>query len=401
MRKFNFTKSAIDNLPLPADGKRATYHDTNQKGIGLQMRVSSTGVKTFCVFKRVKGGNPERVTLGRYPEMTIEQARRKSSEILLQIASGNNPAEIERQRKAEQTFQDLFGEFLEKHSKLRKKTWREDETNYRLYLGEPLGKKKLSAINRQDIAKIHHRITKAGHNAQANRVIALLSSVFNWGISVDLCSANPAHGIKRNKEESRDRFVQSDELPRFFKAVADEPNETIRDYVLVSLLTGARRSNVLAMRWQDISFDRQEWRIKETKNGTPQTVALSPEAIQILENRKPDDDEEFVFPGSGKSGHLEEPKKGWKRILERAGISDLRIHDLRRTLGSWQLKQGASLPIIGKSLNHKSLASTLIYARLDLDPVRDSVNKASSAMLTAAGLKQTGDAVPLKQVEGK
>ena len=111
------------------------------------------------------------------------------------------------------------------------------------------------------------------------------------------------------------------------------------------------------MRSVDSSFDRQEWRIKETKNGTPQTVALSPEAIQILENRKPDDDEEFVFPGSGKSEHLEEPKKGWKRILERAGISDLRIHDLRRTLGSWQLKQGASLPIIGKSLNHKSLGS--------------------------------------------
>ncbi|PTQ76743.1 site-specific recombinase XerD [Nitrosomonas oligotropha] len=396
MSKFNFTKSSIDSLPLPADGKRATYHDASPKGIGLQMRVSSTGAKTFCVFKRVKGGNPERVTLGRYPEMTIEQARRKSSEILLQIASGNNPAEIERQRKAEQTFHDLFGEYLEKHSKPRKKTWCEDEANYRLYINEPLGRKKLSVINRQDIAKIHHRITKAGHNAQANRVIALLSSVFNWGISVDLCSANPAHGIKRNKEESRDRYIQSDELPKFFKAVADEPNETIRDYVLVSLLTGARRSNVLAMRWQDISFDRHEWRIKETKNGTPQTVALSPEAIQILENRKPDDHEEFVFPGSGKSEHLEEPKKGWKRILERAGISDLRIHDLRRTLGSWQANLGASLPIIGKSLNHKSHASTLIYARLHLDPVRDSVNKASSAMLAAAEVKQSANSTKIK-----
>ena len=92
-----------------------------------------------------------------------------------------------------------------------------------------------------------------------------------------------------------------------------------------------------------------------------------------------------------------EPKKGWKRILERAGIDNLRIHDLRRTLGSWQAKTGASLAIIGKSLNHKNQNTTAIYARLDLDPVRDSVNKATNAMLTAAGLKKAADAVPLKK----
>ena len=96
-----------------------------------------------------------------------------------------------------------------------------------------------------------------------------------------------------------------------------------------------------------------------------------------------------------------EPKKGWKRILERAGIDNLRIHDLRRTLGSWQAKTGASLAIIGKSLNHKNQNTTAIYARLDLDPVRDSINKATSAMLTAAGLRQSADAVPLKRSKGK
>ena len=92
----------------------------------------------------------------------------------------------------------------------------------------------------------------------------------------------------------------------------------------------------------------------------------------------------FVFPGIGKSGHLQEPKKGWKRILERAKITDLRIHDLRRTLGSWQAKTGASLAIIGKSLNHKNQNTTAIYARLDLDPVRESVNAATKAIFNAA-----------------
>lgn len=114
--------------------------------------------------------------------------------------------------------------------------------------------------------------------------------------------------------------------------------------------------------------------------------------------------EKYVFPSPGKVGHLIEPKKGWERILERAGIEDLRIHDLRRTLGSWQAKQGASLVIIGKSLNHKTPSTTAIYARLDLDPVRESVNRATSAMLIAAGLKEGAEIVPLKtksQVENK
>lgn len=165
----------------------------------------------------------------------------------------------------------------------------------------------------------------------------------------------------------------------------------------MSLLTGARRSNVLAMRWEDISFERAEWRIALTKNGTPQTVTLSPEAVGILGNRMPVETAGYVFPGLGKHGHLVEPIKGWKRILERSGIQNLRIHDLRRTLGSWQAKTGASLSIIGKSLNHKSPSTTAIYARLDLDPVRESVERATDAMLVAAGRKPGGEVVDIRK----
>lgn len=392
-KKFTFTKTDIDKLPVPDKGGRHFYHD--KKIPGLQLRV--TGAKTFFVNRRVKSGTSERITLGRYPDMTIEQARRKALEVLHDIADGKNPAELKRGQKAEITFSDLFAEYLERHSKPSKKTWDEDLSKYRTYLVKPLGTKKLSVIDRRDIANIHSAITKAGHGTTANRVLALLSSVFSWSISVGLCEHNPATGIKRNREKSRDRFLQGDELPRFFQALSEEPNETIRDYVLLSLLTGARRSNVLSIKWADINFDRAEWRIEETKNGTPQTVALSPEAIEILANRKPPEPTVFVFPGIGKHGHLIEPKKGWDRILKRAGIDDLRIHDLRRTLGSWQAKTGASLAIIGKSLNHKNQNTTAIYARLDLDPVRDSINTATSAMLAAGGLKDGAKVVKLKK----
>ena len=118
-------------------------------------------------------------------------------------------------------------------------------------------------------------------------------------------------------------------------------------------------------------------RIPETKSGEPVTLALPPAAMTILQTRKVDSSSEWVFPGKGATEHLMEPKTAWKRIIARAGIKDLRIHDLRRTLGSWQAAAGSSLPIIGKSLGHKSLGATQIYARLNLDPVRASVNKAT------------------------
>lgn len=394
---FNFTKASLDSLPSPVPGLRVVFHDAKAKG--LQLRVTSTGVKTFSVRRRIKGGDVERVTLGRYPEMSIEQARRQAAEINAAVEGGANPAEVKRAHKGELTFRDLFQQYIERHAKVRKRTWVEDEQRYKQYLEKPLGSKKLSAINRQVIAMIHADITRDGHPAVANRVLAVVSSIYGRAIEWGLTDNNPARGIRRNKEQSRDRFLQSDELPRFFAAVAEEPNPAIRDYFLLSLLTGARRSNVLAMRWQELNLSEGIWRIPETKNGTPQNVTLSPEAVAILAERKVAAEVAavYVFPGYGKKGHLVEPRKGWVRILERAGLADLRIHDLRRTLGSWQAKTGASLAIIGKSLNHKNTQTTAIYARLDLDPVRQSVNTATSAMLKAAGLKKSAEVVKLKK----
>lgn len=396
-KEINFTKDNINSLPLPLVG-RTTYHDTHRLAAGLQLRITPTGAKTFCVFRRVKGGEPGRVTLGSYPEMTIDQARKQAGQINAAIAEGANPAAVKRAHKAERTFADLFAEYIKRHAKPNKRTWAGDEQQYKQYLEKPLGKKKLTSIDRKAIASIHSNVTLAGHPTVANRVLALISSVFGWAINAGLGEKNPATGIKRNREVSRDRFLQGDELPRFFAALAEETNHTIRDYIWVSLLTGARRANVLSMRWADINFERAEWRLEKTKNGTPQTVTLSPEVIEVLKARLPDPPDTFVFPGTGKSGHLEEPKKGWQRILVRAQLENLRIHDLRRTLASWQAKTGASLAIIGKSLNHQNVATTAVYARLDLDPVRESVNTATTAMLIAGGLKQATP-IPIAIIE--
>jgi integrase len=231
------------------------------------------------------------------------------------------------------------------------------------------------------ILDLHANIGKQFGIYSANRILALLKTMFNKAIEWEYCLSNPCMGIKKFKEKSRERFLQADELPRFFKALNSEPNKSFKDYFYITLLTGARRRTVGSMNWKDINFANNTWKIEETKNGELQIVHLSEPAINILKDRFNIRSSEWVFPSAtSASGHIEEPKTSWKKLLKRANIDDLHIHDLRRTLGSWQAATGANSYIIGKSLGHKTPQATAIYARLNLDPVRESVNKATDAM---------------------
>jgi integrase len=398
----NFTKDYLTALPKPEPGKRAAYLDA--KTPGLQIRVTETGSKTFSVYRRMKGGQPERVTLGRFPAMSIEQARKLAARVNAEIEEGANPAQVKRVKRGEMTFAELFKEYGDRHGS-KKRSWSTDQSMYSCHL-QSLAPMKLSAIRREDISRIMSKIEKAGRSGSTiNAARSLVSSVYGRAIEWGYASSNPVLGVKTRPTVKRDRFLQADELPRFFQSLAVEQNKTLRDYILMALLTGARRENLLAMRWAEINLCESVWRIPVTKNGTPQNVTLSPEAVTILQARKESSEEKavFVFPGAGLSGHVEEPKKAVIRVMERAGIpygrktpNGVTLHDLRRTLGSWQAKQGASLAIIGKSLNHKSQQATAIYARLDLDPVRASVNTATAAMMEAAGLKQTATVKPIR-----
>ncbi len=382
--KFNFTKAALEALPLPSPGKRAYYYDTKMRGLGVS--ITSNGAYSFVVYRWVNG-KPERVTLGRFPDLSVEQARRKAETINAAIAQGQNPNDQRRADRAEMTLEELFTEYLERYAKLHKRSWKKDQEQFHRHLSI-WRHRKLSTIHKTDIQKLHHDIGRDSGQYAANRLLALCSTLFNKAAEFGVWDkSNPAQGIKKFREFSRDRFLQANELPRFFEALAAEPNEIIRDYIIMALLTGARCSNLLAMRWEQIDLARREWRIPQTKNGTPQIITLTEEAAFLLQQRQAVATSDYVFPSTGCEGHLREPKKGWQRILKNAHIENLRIHDLRRTLGSWQARTGASLAIIGKSLNHKSPQATAIYARLDLDPVRASVEKATKAMLDAAGIQ--------------
>jgi integrase len=384
--KLNFIKKSLEVLTA-INNKTTTYHDTQKKC--LKLRVHPSGVKTFVLYRKING-KPERITIGHFPEVTIEQARRQVDALNSKIAEGINPNEEKKAMRSEITLGELFNQYLERHAKIYKKSWQEDQDQFNRHLAN-WKNKRLSLISKANVQKLHADIGANKGTYSANRLLALLHILFNkaneWGWE----GLNPAHKIKKFKEKSRDRFMQADELPRFFKALSEETNQSFKDYVMLSLLTGARRSNVLAMRWEDINLERETWTIPETKTGDKHTVPLVPEAINILKNRLTNntDNNCWVFPSHSSIGHLVEPKKAWQRILNRAQIKDLRLHDLRRSLGSWQAATGANLSIIGKTLAHKNVSTTAIYARLNIDPVRESMNKATQAIFAAAGIDTT------------
>lgn len=373
---LNFTKAALAKLPPAPKGAKLYYYD--EREAGLVLAVTAGGAKSFYLYKRIEG-RPERLLLGRFPDLSIENARKAAQEAKGQIAQGINPQKERRAVRDEMTFGALFGEYLEKYSKVHKRSWAYDEREVNKFLSHWF-KRKISSINKTEVERLHARIGKENGPYQANRLLERIRSIFNKAIDWGWAGVNPAVGIQKFREKSRDRFLQPDELPRFFEALSHEPNEAARDFFMLSLLTGARKSNTLAMRWKDINFTTETWRIEETKNADPLTVHLPRQAVDLLKARKLTSDSPWVFPADSASGHLADPKKAWARILKEAGIENLRIHDLRRTLGSYQAATGANGYIIGKSLGHRSQQSTAIYARLNLDPVRASVNKATEAM---------------------
>lgn len=378
--RFNFTKPKLSAIE-PTD-KRVNYHDA--KTPGLILLVYPSGVKTFFVQKKLSG-RAERIRLGNYPSLTIEQARDKAAEVNGCIAKEQNPAEVRRAVKAEPVFLELFERYIkEKRNRSGKPLAPRTADEYRKVLDTHLATIKAAKLSSITPDRIKSLASKVRSPSQANKVKALVSAVFNWAADEGITAqANPAKRIKGKLIPERERFLQPSEVPQFFAAVESSP---LRDFFLLALFTGARRSNLQAMKWQDINLTDATWTIPHTKNGQAVTIALSPEALAILTERKAAAilNAVYVFSGPGKSGHLTDPKKAWAATLETAGLKNLRIHDLRRTLGSWQTRAGASLSIIGKSLGHKSQQATAIYARLDLDPVRTSVETATAALVEAS-----------------
>lgn len=367
---FKFTNSEIHALPPAPKGKRVDYDDP--KTPGLSLRVTDAGAKTFSFRLRAKGArNPSRVTIGKHPAVSVDQARKEAARIRVQFIEGTDPAAIKRAIKGEPTFSELFERYL------KDKTRSENTiTSYRTTVDKHL--KTILQLRVSEVTRDKLRSLRISSDAQNNRIRAIISGVFNWANAEGIIDQdNPAKVIKRRKMISRDRFLQPHEIEKFLKALE---SNNLADFFLLCLFTGARRGNVQEMKWSDLDLINCLWRKPTTKNGEPHVVPLMPEAVNLLKGREglhP----VYVFPGrcnrkTGVVGHLKNPQRSWEKLRKDSGIPDLDMHDLRRTLGSWQTIDGASLTVVGATLGHKSPAATQVYARLNLDPVRKSMKKA-------------------------
>lgn len=393
-RKFNFTKRELEALP-PAEKEKEQYWDTKARGLYLQ--VSKSGVKSFFVRRKVHG-HSERLFLGRFPELTIEQARIKVADFHSSLAQGKNLAQARRSDLKEMTLGQLFVEYLERHARKSRKTADEIQKQFDRSFSK-WKDRKLSSMTTDVAESIHQAIGESRGPYAANRAIELLRALFNKAVEwKHFKGDNPTETITLFPEQSRVRIIQADEFDRFFAALEEEGDQDIKDFVMLSLFTGARKSNVLAMSFSDIDLKQGTWTIpgEQAKNSQTHTIPLTEEELSILKRRRKDQqkarqndpenpkykDNHFVFFGTGKTGHLVEPKRQWKNILKRAGIENLHLHDLRRSMASWMANSGANVALIQSAMNHKDLKTTLtVYAHTVKDAERDARQKAHALML--------------------
>lgn len=377
---FNFTKASIDALtPL---NTQKDYSDI--KVPGLQIRVYASGKRTYFLYRKVKG-RPARYKIGRYTDMSLEQARKEAIRLNSVIALGGNPVLDRSVERAELTITELIDRYYNEYAIIHNKRPMDNKNSLDFHIVPVLGNRRLSEVSTSDVRALHLKIGETRGKGTSNRVIALLNSVYNFAAKQGYYKmANPCNGLQKFRTHSRDRFLSKEELKKFFDALKPE-KQIFQDYFSLLLYTGARKSNVLAMKWADIDLDGCRWRIdySEAKNNDVNLVSLSDQSLKILRRRKEEHasaSSPYVFPGIGAPSYLKDPKKAFQRIKERMEVTDIRMHDLRRTLASYMAISGVSLPIIGAALNHKSHASTVIYARLAQAPVLDAVNIATKAI---------------------
>ena len=362
--QINFTKPALENLPVPPAGKRLYFYDV--KGNGLHIAVTGNGKKTFYIRRRINGKN-EKHCIGPYPALSIEQARDKAVMFAGAVAFGTNPVEDRRVLRGEYSLGEMFGEYLERHLKKSRKRWSDTERNFQRYFGD-WSDRKLSSVTQLDVEDRHSEIGRKRGLYAANRAVEIIRAVYNKALIWRLYQGhNPAIGITKFEERSRDRVLQADEFERFFLALSKE-DEDFRDFVMLTLFTGARKSNVLSMSWQHINLKSGSWTIpaEQSKNSQSQLIVLTEVELEILSRRQKaqQSDAKFVFPSTGKTGHVTDVKKSWASFLGRASIEDLHIHDLRRSLASWMASTGANVSVIRSALHHKDVKTTLtVYAR--------------------------------------
>ena len=361
-QQWRLTDQAVRSLR--PDNRQVDYWDVSSKNFGV--RVSAAGRKTFMVRYRA-AGRYRRVSLGVYPTVTLADARQHARRVLGEVANSEDPAQIRQNARRAPSFEALATLYLEKHARVRKRSWRQDR---RVIQNELLPKwrtQRAREIRRRDVRGLVEAIAERPAPIAANRVRVLISKVFNFGMSRELVEFNPCAQLEAPaRERRRDRVLTDAEIRTFWKALDREPAELAAAFRL-RLVTAQRAVEVHNMRWSDVDIDSRWWTVPalDAKNGLPHRVPLNGLATGILTELR-----DRVDVARLASIYVLANARGPKRravVSRRLGLDDFRGHDLRRTAASRMASAGVPRLVIGKVLNHVEHGVTAVYDRHTYD----------------------------------
>lgn len=394
--KGRLNKRAVDAARYQGTGACYVW-DTETAGFGL--RIYPSGRKSFVVTYRVRGKQRFH-TIGRFGEMTVDQARTEALETLALARKGEDRSGERQASRRAPTIADLAARFMKEHSEVRNKPrtiQRNRETWDRVILPRLGGGRKVADIDRAEVAKLHTDL--AATPSAANTVRAILSKAFNlaelWGWRPE--NSNPCRHVERYKEEARERYLSEAELSRLGGVLAEAGWVPPHAVAAIRLLvfTGCRSAEILTLQWKHVDFERRSLNLPDSKTDK-KVVRLNAAALEVLAGVERVPDNPHVIPGARRGSHRRSLQHIWDRICEEAELEDVRIHDLRHTFASIGVNAGINLQPIGKLLGHTKTATTERYAHLADDPVRQANETIGSTLEATLSGKPKASVVPLR-----
>lgn len=372
------TRGLASNPPaLPLGAKKMRLFD--DKLTGFFMEVRNTGKVTFYVRYTSPNGRAREVRLGRLGDVTLDQARKRAQEIRAAAALGGDPAGERDRLRAIPTFSEFVENRYLPYAKGRLRSYRDQESFYRLRLKALWGKHRLDDVRPHDVADLQERLRGEGlSNASVNRYTAFVKRVFNVALHWEVYEGrNPAQRAEMRREQGRDRFLTDAELVALFKALEHEPSRIAACAIALLAATGARRGEALGAKWEHIDVERRIWTVPLSKSGKRRHIPLSDAALRILARVPRVDGSPWIFPGSKPAKPIADLRKVWTRVKKRAGIEgDFCLHQLRHTYASRLVGQGRSLYEVGQLLGHAGTTMTMRYAHLAPQRLLEAANLA-------------------------
>lgn len=369
------TKRLIESL-TPSK-KDILIWDDKLSGFGV--KITPTGRKVYLLKYRTLDGRQRKPTIGIHGHITCEQAREIAFEWLGQKAKGKDPSKERQNQRQSPTVSDLCDRYMKEHSKIHKKKRSSalDEFYIEKYIKSNLGALKTISVTQADISKFHTGMKSTP--TQANRILQTLSKMFNLAETWNLRTAhsNPVIGIKRYKEQSKERFLTSEEIQNLVRVLDEseiDKSESIYFLNLIRLLihTGARVSEIKTAKWEWIDFENGLLNLPDSKTGK-KIIYLSPAAIDILKKTPRIKDNPHIIVGQVEGNCLNNEQKPWRRVRKLAKLDELRIHDIRHTFASLCIEQGYSLQMVAKLLGHADTRMSERYAHLTKTSIQEAV----------------------------